>query len=1407
MLHDAPRGAAAHAVVSNTVSAPSCEIPLSPESEVYSAPLVQTTVVTGDTAAVDSSVESATDTKENSGSATPLVAAVASESSVDRDIKVARTLPLLATAVVRIAGLDGELISVRALVDPASQVTLVSSHVVGGLRLPARHSRGAIGLAAAQEAFVRGAVDLSIYSATDEFIGTVEARVVDWVTGFLPAKSFDVSGEGWTYLRGRQLADPNFFASASVDILLDASVFADTVGDVVVRGPPGFPVLVESAFGGLLFSHCPGTEGPPRAHSVCRDVGLRDLLEKFWTLEACVPDAIPMPEDEALAERHFLDTHRRTSDGRFVVRLPFRPGMSRANLGLSRAQALRRLDHLRLRRLTPDYHSFMTEYQSLGHMSPRSPDDVPLYYIPHHPVYKGDKLRVVFDASARTSSGRSLNDLLLVGPTIQPDLLTILLAFRTCPVALKADIIKMYRQVQVDPRDQGFQTILWLDQEGRTIDFTLSTVTYGVSSAPFLAIRCLFQLAHELGDEFPVAADVIRHSFYVDDVLTGANSVAEAAELVTQLQALLRRGRFELSKWAANVEELRSAIDFSDHVEPIVLGQDTTALGILWDPQKDLLSIRVPPVPVDCPPTRSSILSFVASIFDPLGLLAPSTVRGKLIMQELWRSDAGWRSPAAPEVAARFREFCSDIQALASLAVPRWTGQVMGAQVEYCGFADASERACAACVFVRVSVGGGRELRLVCSKTQVAPLKSVSLPRLELVACLLLARLTRAVLQAHRQQGQPVTLYSDSSIALSWLAKPSATWRCFVANRVSKIHERFPACHWRHIPDNCNPADLATRGIAARDLISADLWWKGPSDLYAADLPPQAPISVIDNAALSEQRPVVAATICSKPMVHPWFTISNDYFRLTRLFAYVIYACDRFRRPLRQGPNSPPKKRRRYPDAPLAVTTRSRVAGAVASTFPGAGSSATGSRIRASSRKLSLRPEHFTRARIALTRLAQRDVFSDWLTMLSVDPSPKFPKSCAWLNALAPFLDSAGVVRVGGCLRHADLPYAARHQSLLPTRHPWFRMWVMGLHLRYFHAGTSLVLNMIRGSHWPVPDATRVTRQVISTCIRCKRFNPTLNQRMGDLPGPRVRPAPPFAHTGIDYAGPFLLRRARGRSAKVEEKVWTAVFVCMCTKAVHLEIADGCSAAEFLDVLARFAARRGFPSHIYSDCGTNFQGTDALFRQLARSSQVSDCVADYGISWHFNPPAAPHFGGLWEAAVKSVKRHLFRAVPSRVFSRSELSSLLIQIEGCMNSRPLVPLSADSGCYEALTPAHFLIGRPLVARPVDEVPGTTSLRACWRELQAALSAFWKRWSTEYLHSMQQRPRWRTAVRNLKIDDIVVIQEATPPSAWRLGRIVGVRPGADGLVRVAQVRVANGAMFERSVRSLVPLLDEE
>ncbi len=185
------------------------------------------------------------------------------------------------------------------------------------------------------------------------------------------------------------------------------------------------------------------------------------------------------------------------------------------------------------------------------------------------------------------------------------------------------------------------------------------------------------------------------------------------------------------------------------------------------------------------------------------------------------------------------------------------------------------------------------------------------------------------------------------------------------------------------------------------------------------------------------------------------------------------------------------------------------------------------------------------------------------------------------------------LLRVGGRLHHAGLSFSAIHQTILPSHHPLYESWVMGLHLRHFHAGPLFVLGIVCQMHWPVPDAVWVTQKVIPSCVRCRRYNPVFLQRMCDLPAPCVQPAPPFAHTGVDNANPFLLRRSCGRVVCIEEKVWVVLFVYMVTKTVHIEVADGCSSAEFLDTMAHFVARCGFLSHLYSDCGTNFIGADA----------------------------------------------------------------------------------------------------------------------------------------------------------------------------------------------------------------------
>ncbi|XP_071629537.1 uncharacterized protein [Temnothorax longispinosus] len=310
---------------------------------------------------------------------------------------------------------------------------------------------------------------------------------------------------------------------------------------------------------------------------------------------------------------------------------------------------------------------------------------------------------------------------------------------------------------------------------------------------------------------------------------------------------------------------------------------------------------------------------------------------------------------------------------------------------------------------------------------------------------------------------------------------------------------------------------------------------------------------------------------------------------------------------------------------------------------------------------------------------------------------------------------------------------------------------------------------------------------------------------MGDLPKQRVNPSPPFTHTGVDYAGPmnvipFVGRGQRGRKHYVA--------VCLATRAIHLECVEDYSTEGFLAAFQRFVSRRGLPSDIYSDNGTNFQGSDRElqrhFLALMQDPLLNDTLTNDGVKWHFIPPAAPHFGGIWEASVKSLKQHMRRVIGSRTLSRAEFVTLLCKIEACLNSRPITALSDDPTDLSALTPGHFLIGRPLVSVPEESVLELdTSRLSRWQHIRLMQEQIWRSWSADYLHSLQQRHKWSESSPDLKIDELVLLKNnLLPLSKWELTRIRQVHPGADGRVRVITVRTANSE-FKRPITQICRL----
>ncbi|XP_048486013.1 uncharacterized protein LOC125490547 [Plutella xylostella] len=302
---------------------------------------------------------------------------------------------------------------------------------------------------------------------------------------------------------------------------------------------------------------------------------------------------------------------------------------------------------------------------------------------------------------------------------------------------------------------------------------------------------------------------------------------------------------------------------------------------------------------------------------------------------------------------------------------------------------------------------------------------------------------------------------------------------------------------------------------------------------------------------------------------------------------------------------------------------------------------------------------------------------------------------------------------------------------------------------------------------------------------------------MGNLPVERVMPDFPFATVGTDFAGPFLITDRKGRGCKIT-KCYLCIFICFNYKCIHLEAVSELSKDAFILALKRFIARRGLPKLISCDNGGNFVAAAREIKDFLNSKENTNAVLDFsaqqGLEFKFTPAYAPNFGGYHEAGVKSAKFHLRRILGNAHLTFEELSSLFAQIEAILNSRPLCPLSPSPDDLQPLTPGHFLIGRPLTALPAPTLTDCNTNRLDrYQRLEQVRQHFWRRWSNEYVGELQQRTKWRVRCTDLKTDDMVLLKDdSAPPLCWRLGRVVKLFPGTDGVPRVADVSTSRGVV---------------
>ncbi|XP_055387124.1 uncharacterized protein LOC129615784 [Condylostylus longicornis] len=477
---------------------------------------------------------------------------------------------------------------------------------------------------------------------------------------------------------------------------------------------------------------------------------------RFWELEE-KPEHTIFTEEELLCERHFSETFRRLEEGRYQVDLPFIPDERPVSLGSSRHIAIARLFGMEKQFsknevLKDNYNKCIAEYLDMNHMEQvnsmelkNQRQQIISNYLSHHGVIKESssttKLRVVFDASRPTSNGSSLNGKTLKGPVIQDDLSTLLLRFRKYKIAFTADLEKMYRQIRIAPQHADYQRVVWRDSPSQSIrDYKLTTVTFGTKSAPFLATGVLKQLAIDKKVNYPIASRITLDSFYVDDLLSGADSIEKALEMQKQLLNMMASGGFSLRKWSSNAAELLEALP-QEHREinwPLKIEEAETVktLGIQWDPANDQFSYKISLLENDSRKwTKRTILSEVSKLFDPLGWLAPCIIIAKIMIQKLWLLGSGWDDEIERSLHDEWQIYRKTLVHLEALRINRWFYYSTSAnKIELHGFYDASIKAYAAVVYlVVIDEKGGRKTSMLTAKSKVVPIKTISFERRSII--------------------------------------------------------------------------------------------------------------------------------------------------------------------------------------------------------------------------------------------------------------------------------------------------------------------------------------------------------------------------------------------------------------------------------------------------------------------------------------------------------------------------------------------------------------------------------------------------------------------------------------------------------------------------------------------------
>ncbi|XP_021947712.1 uncharacterized protein LOC110845573 [Folsomia candida] len=1156
---------------------------------------------------------------------------------------------------------------------------------------------------------------------------------------------------------------------ADIEVLVGSDYYGQLITGRVVQLKCGL-TAIESVFGWTLCGRIPRQENTASEVLSAALMSCQSSLSELWSLETlgiCEPAQVKMKTDrEDATRKHFEDTVSRQEDGRYSVRLPWADGTP--VIPNNKSVAMKRLESttkkLRDAGKYENYDQIFQEWLKEGFVEKVndtcSDHEVGVHYLPHHAVFKPQSLttpvRPVFDASCKTGRNPSLNDCLEKGPNNLELIPSLIQRFREKKIGVIADIRKAFQMVGVDEIDRNYLRFLWWeDYAAKKVQvFRHKRVVFGVNSSPFLlgAVISLHLNGVADGatdgttdgvtDTRKEIAQKLLTSLYVDNCVTSVNSKSEFEEFKTTSIQLLAEAKMDLRQWECGSAE-GSGIGSTEC--GLVTGGDhtpqelTSVLGLKWNKTEDYLMVEVPRVELPEVITRRVILSQVQKIFDPMGFLSPATLIPKLILQKTWESKLTWDEDLHVQIKKQFVEWWNQAVTLEQIHIPRHAITSTNREdLQLHTFCDASQGAYSAAVFVRVDRGSDVSIQLLQAKSRVAPIDKVTIPRLELLGCTIAARLTKAVKEALSYEDIPTFYWSDSTTALAWIRR-NDEWGTFVGNRVKEICSLTRVEQWRHVPGKMNPSDLPSRGCSPSELLDSR-WWEGPGWLKSSeDQWPKPTSEENEELIMTEVKKKSIVQMSAVDTTKPlWYIHHSSFTRNVRRVALIM----------------------RFINKCKKKTSESGV----------------------------LQRWELDQAEKKLFIFVQQEAF------------PKFTRSTkregegiiAGLRVTVE--EDSRLIQVMTKLTHrSEDTNIFRKPVLLPNSHPLVEQLITEEHIHNGHAGAQFLMGRLRERCWII-QGRRAVRKIIKSCVICRRHTakaPVLQQAA--LPEDRVKNAGVFQTTGIDLAGPLFLKDG--------SKVWFVIFTCAVYRAIHLELVSTISTDAFLLALFRFISRRGRPSTIYSDNGTNFVGADNLFKKMDWK-RIESATRIAKITWKFNPPAAAWWGGFWERLIRSVKDLLKRMLGHGKLDYEQLLTCLCKAEAVINARPLTLVTEDQDDLIPLTPSMFIQDIMETNCPEVEILDGRDLNKKYKEMKTLHVELRNRFRKEYFGQLVQRGKSQNPL-SFKIGDVVLIGDDNKKRLeWPMGRITYLYPGKDGIIRVARVKTATN-QFLRPLQRLIPL----